>query len=543
MFSSTNYATVSELTTLDSPSESNICDVLKARLLSGEIYTGVSAMLLAVNPCEWLSGLYSERAIQRYLGSEPNPPPHVFRTAANMHRGMSQDGRSQSVVISGESGAGKTQTFKRMMQFISAACEHNRAIPPVNPRTPANLRSAAMGSGTSVEALLIETVPILEAYGNATTPHNPDSSRFGKFVVLHFKQGGALAGIAVRTYLLETTRAVTQGEGERGFHVFHELLAGGRAQALKAASASTPTGGFSMTPAMPNTPALSSGFLDEALAREEAEDGGTAGGGGDVGTAGDEAPDMIDLLGFNLLLELRLDPMPPTRFLTAAAQSVPTERDDANRFQVLLSALEAADIHATDARELFRATAACLHLGAIGFVLHEERRGGSEGTTHVPDDGVSKQALEASADLLGVDAAALLRALTCKQVKAGNEWIEKSNPPHVCLELCEALAKAVYAKVFAWLQVQLSAALAARSPDMRAAGIDGVEKLTQLAPLSIGLLDIFGFEIFELNSLEQLCINFANEKLQGLFNQVMVLHAQQESLKEGIPSLNWTSRA
>ena len=125
-----------------------------------------------------------------------------------------------------------------------------------------------------------------ESFGNASTPHNPDSSRFGKFVMLHFHTDGRLAGVAVRTYLLETTRVVRLGSGERCFHVFHELLAGGRAQALKAASASTPTGGFSMTPAMPNTPrTVQRRFLDEALAREEAEDGGTAGGGGDVGPA------------------------------------------------------------------------------------------------------------------------------------------------------------------------------------------------------------------------------------------------------------------
>ena len=209
--------TVSELTALDSPNESSVCEVLQARLLAGEIYTGVSAMLIAVNPCEWLPNIYSDAAIDRYLGSEANPPPHVFRTAATLHRGM-RHGRSQSVVISGESGAGKTQTFKRMMQFISAACTGSPTKAPKTPGGPGGAAGASGSSSTSVEALLIETVPILEAYGNATTPHNPDSSRFGKFVVLHFKEGGALAGIAVRTYLLETTRAIKQGDGAHSSH-------------------------------------------------------------------------------------------------------------------------------------------------------------------------------------------------------------------------------------------------------------------------------------------------------------------------------------
>ena len=340
---------ISELTALDSPTEASVCEVLRARLLVGEIYTGVSAMLLAVNPCEWLPHLYSEAAIERYLGSEAEPPPHIFRTSANVYRGM-RGGRSQAVVISGESGAGKTQTFKRMMQFISAACCH-RAAPALAPTTP-----GGASASTSVEALLIETVPILEAYGNATTPHNPDSSRFGKFVVMHFKEGGALAGIAVRTYLLETTRAVRQGEGERGFHVFHELLAGGRAQSNKerygvaiAAAAGTPGSAYAGRPNTPRT--VQRRFLDEAMAREaDDDDDATAGdearGGGGATpannrgaasaepSAGDEAPDHLDLLGFHLLTELKLEPLPPTRFLSAAAREVHTNRDDLAKFTV-----------------------------------------------------------------------------------------------------------------------------------------------------------------------------------------------------------------
>ena len=136
-------AAVVDLTSLDAPSEDAICAVLKARLLTGQIYTGMSAMLLAVNPCEWLPGLYSDRTLQRYLGSESDPPPHVFRTAAALHRGMTQ-GRSQSVVISGESGAGKTQTFKRLMQFISAATAGSARSMPVSPKNVPPAMTATM---------------------------------------------------------------------------------------------------------------------------------------------------------------------------------------------------------------------------------------------------------------------------------------------------------------------------------------------------------------------------------------------------------------
>ena len=200
---------------------------------------------------------------------------------------------------------------------------------------------------------------------------------------------------------------------------------------------------------------------------------------------------------------------------------------------MLLASLEAADVAAADARELFRATGACLHLGAISFAVSGEGIGGSEGTTHV--DATSLPYVHAAAELLGIDALALQQSLTVKQVKAGLEWIDKPNSVGVCLELCEALAKCVYHKVFEWLQVAVSTALANRSPEMRAAGIDGSDKLSQLAPTSIGLLDIFGFEIFQSNSLEQLCINFTNEKLQGLFNQVSLVHSLLTAL--GLPSL------
>lgn len=156
------------------------------------------------------------------------------------------------------------------MQFISAACGSGGS----SHSSGGGASGGASGGSTtasalSVEQLLIETVPILESYGNACTPHNPDSSRFGKFVVLHFRAHGALAGVAVRTYLLETTRAVRLGAGERGFHVFHELIAGARAQQEKRSRVLTPR-------------TVQRAFLNKALAEDEEE--GSAGGA----TAGDE---------------------------------------------------------------------------------------------------------------------------------------------------------------------------------------------------------------------------------------------------------------
>ena len=263
----------------------------------------------------------------------------------------------------------------------------------------------------------------------------------------------------------------------------------------------------------------------------------------------------------------QLEPLPATRFLPAASLELAVPRDDGARFDALMRALDAADVPPPEARELWRATAACLHLGAIQF----GGAGGDEDGPCVPTAG-SRGALGACARLLGCDGAALGRALTLKQIKAGPDWIEKANPPAVCLELCgglatpimhvhacthvlchpscawhvrgmrrcDGLAKATYSRLFAWLQAQLTAALAAHTPHAAAAderslvqarrptlpchpprppsleqpfspsleqpfspSLADERALVQAAPLSIGLLDIFGFESFARNSLEQ----------------------------------------
>ena len=142
-----------DLTKLGKLSEEAVIGALKERLMQDTIYTAVNAMIVAVNPCKMIDGIYSEATLRKYLGSEPDLPPHVFLTAARVHRGVLQ-GRSQSVVISGESGAGKTESFKRVIQFISLACSPGQA-------------QKGPDAGRSIEQLLVETVPVLESFGTA----------------------------------------------------------------------------------------------------------------------------------------------------------------------------------------------------------------------------------------------------------------------------------------------------------------------------------------------------------------------------------------
>ena len=191
-------------------------------------------------------------------------------------------------------------------------------------------------------------------------------------------------------------------------------------------------------------------------------------------------------------------------------------------FEGLSRALDAAEVAAADARELFKCVSACLHLGALHF--------SEEGDATV----VASRAESSLADvaaLLGCGVAPLRQAFCWKQIKAGADWVLKPNPPQLSVELCDGLSKALYGRMFDWLQRQVSNALAASG----AAAAGDTRPLAEAAPLFAGILDIFGFEIFESNSLEQLCINHANERLQGLFNQVMVLAAEEEAVREGLP--------
>ena len=246
-----------DLTKLGKLSEANVIEALKARLMQDIIYTAVNAMIVAVNPCTMIEGMYSDATLRRYLSSATDLPPHVYLTAARVHRGVVQ-GRSQSVVISGESGAGKTESFKRVIQFISLACSPGQA-----PRGPE--------AGRSIDRLLVETVPVLESFGNASTVHNPNSSRFGKFVMMHFATSGVLVGVSVKTYLLEKTRAVLPGPAERSFHIFYELLRGAGKAALTPllldpmpASRYLPAASFSL--AVPRDDAKELGVLQQAMA-------------------------------------------------------------------------------------------------------------------------------------------------------------------------------------------------------------------------------------------------------------------------------------
>jgi len=197
-----------DLSRLSSLEEDSVRNALRARFESNHIYTNINSLLVAMNPYQQLT-LYGSNMLEAYnTYGQASPGPHVYGVASATYRGL-LDARSQSVIISGESGAGKTETAKRFLQFLAYA--------------------ATQGSGSSNEGLedrVIATSPLLEAVGNAQTVMNNNSSRYGKYLMLQFDLSGKIMGASIKTYLLEKTRVVRQSKGERNYHVFYLLTQG-----------------------------------------------------------------------------------------------------------------------------------------------------------------------------------------------------------------------------------------------------------------------------------------------------------------------------
>ena len=387
--------------------------VLAHRHSKGAVYTRCGPMLIALNPYREVPGLYAAHVLEEHLclspGDEP-PLPHVYGTAARAYNHAMSSGTDQAVIISGESGAGKTETARHIISFLA---------------------DAACSTDNTLHARIIATNPITEAFGCAQTVRNDNSSRFGKFVMLEFSKCGRLSGASLKTYLLEKSRTVHVAPGEANFHAFYLACAGQPKRQLFAYG----------------------------------------------------VPEGIP---------------PHTHFAYLQPQEAPLTRElehDREGFARLVDALESAGVDGSQLEEIWRVLLSILHLGNIGFGEGEE----------AAVDGVDNgRAIEFACMLLGVESVTLLKAVCARRFKAGTEWVNTTNTPEQASEVRSALAKQLYATLFDWVIETVNASLAA-PPGAEAGGT------------RIGCVDIFGFENFEHNSLEQLCINFANEKLQRLF--------------------------
>lgn len=402
---------VSDLTLLDEMSVPLIVHCLRKRFESGKIYSAVGSILISINPYTQLD-LYTPKMIRKYRNSleeHREVPPHVFVIADQAYKGLTfEHGINQSIVISGESGAGKTEAAKQCLSYLGAVA----------------------GSVAGVEKKVFDANPILEGFGNAKTVRNNNSSRFGKYVEIYMNRHLQLMGGKTTNYLLEKVRVARQGETERNYHFFYMLTKG----------------------------------VDRELRKE---------------------------------LSLK---QPDHYWFCVQGNSVQVPGiNDKNDFEEVKEAFDTLQFKSSSIHSIYRFIAGILHLGNVKFeVVHAKY---ADDTSKVSND--SRYSLSQACKLWGVEDKAMERGLTNKAlVMPGNRTVEKGLNVNSAVDQRDSLCKYIYSKLFDWLVIQINKSMEPQSKVYK----------------SIGLLDIFGFEIFTKNSLEQLCINFCNEKLQQLFN-------------------------
>lgn len=420
---------MAELTCLN---EASVLHNIKDRYYSGLIYTYSGLFCVVVNPYKKLP-IYTEKIMERYKGIKRHEvPPHVFAITDTAYRSMLQDREDQSILCTGESGAGKTENTKKVIQYLAYV---------------AASKPKGSGAGPSpqliigeLEQQLLQANPILEAFGNAKTVKNDNSSRFGKFIRINFDASGFIAGANIETYLLEKSRAIRQAKDERTFHIFYQLLTGA-------------------------TPQQKAEFI--------------------------------------------LEDAKSYPFLSSGALPVPGI-DDAAEYQATMKSMNIMGMNNEDFNSIFRIVSAVLLFGSMQF---KQERNSDQAT--LPDNTVAQKI----AHLLGLSVTEMTKAFLKPRIKVGRDFVTKAQTKEQVEFSVEAIGKACYERLFRWLVNRINRSL---------------DRTKRQGASFIGILDMAGFEIFELNSFEQLCINYTNEKLQQLFNHTMFILEQEEYQREGI---------
>uniref|UniRef100_A0A3Q2QF55 Slow myosin heavy chain 1 n=1 Tax=Fundulus heteroclitus TaxID=8078 RepID=A0A3Q2QF55_FUNHE len=400
---------------------------LKERYAAWMIYTYSGLFCVTVNPYKWLP-VYDKSVVNAYRGKKRSEaPPHIYSISDNAYQYMLSDRENQSILITGESGAGKTVNTKRVIQYFASIA------------AVSVMKRFASTQGT-LEDQIIQANPALEAFGNAKTIRNDNSSRFGKFIRIHFGVSGKLASADIETYLLEKSRVTYQLKAERDYHIFYQILSQRKPELLEMLLITNNPYDYAYI-SQGETTVASIDDRDELIATDEA----------------------FDVLGFT--------------------------QEEKNG--------------------IYKLTGAIMHFGNMKF-KNKQREEQAE-----PD---GTEDTDKVAYLTGLNSADLIKGLCHPRVKVGNEWVTKGQSVQQVYYSIGALAKSVYEKMFLWMVIRINQSLETKQPRQ----------------YFIGVLDIAGFEIFDYNTFEQLCINYTNEKLQQFFNHHMFVLEQEEYKKEGI---------
>ncbi|XP_063242244.1 myosin-VIIa [Bacillus rossius redtenbacheri] len=419
----TSVQGVEDMISLGDLHEAGILRNLLIRYNENLIYTYTGSILVAVNPYQILP-IYTAEQIKLYKDRKIGElPPHIFAIGDNSYTHMKRYGQDQCIVISGESGAGKTESTKLILQYLAAIS----------------------GKHSWIEQQILEANPILEAFGNAKTVRNDNSSRFGKYIDIHFSHQGVIEGAKIEQYLLEKSRIVSQNSDERNYHVFYCMLAG--------------------------------------LSNEEKQ-------------------------------RLELRDASHYKYLTGGGSITCEGRDDAAEFADIRSAMKVLLFSDQEIWEILKLLAAVLHMGNIKYKAAVID---NLDATEIPDH----SDVQRVASLLGVPKQPLIDALTRKTIFASGETVVSTLSREQSVDVRDAFVKGIYGRLFVWIVNKIN---------------NAIYKPKGITRSAIGVLDIFGFENFSMNSFEQFCINFANENLQQFFVQHIFKLEQEEYNLEGI---NW----
>uniref|UniRef100_A0A8C7NMT9 Myosin IHa n=1 Tax=Oncorhynchus mykiss TaxID=8022 RepID=A0A8C7NMT9_ONCMY len=403
-------------------SETAFLGNLKKRFSEDLIYTYIGTLLVSVNPYKELD-IYSKKQMDIYMGVNFfELPPHIYALADNAYHTMMAEANNHFILISGESGAGKTEASKKILQYYAVSCPSTTLLDSVRDR-------------------MLVSNPVLEAFGNAKTLKNDNSSRFGKYMDIQFDIQGDAVGGHILSYLLEKSRVVHQNHGERNFHIFYQLVEGG----------------------------------------EE---------------------DLLHQLGLESNCQ-------HYSYLVQNECANVTSINDKNDWKTVRNALSVIDFDESDIQHLFGIIASVLHLGNVQFEADSKGYATLNKNTE----------LRWVSTLLGINVQVLQEGLTYRKIEAKTDEVLSPFTVDHAIYARNALAKAIYGRTFTWLVNKINDSMENKEPSRKTV---------------IGLLDIYGFEVFYVNSFEQFCINYCNEKLQQLFIQLTLKSEQEEYEAEGI---------